>query len=95
MHGDDFYIYKDNNRIMKMKDVDRYINKIGNEKDSLKRWIFLGVSCLLTGAMFLLVSDTLKLKKSPEETQTNQETKIRSLNNPTKTVIYITPNRTK
>lgn len=92
MGHDDIYLF--NGRVTKMKDVDRYINKIGNEKDLLRIWIILGVGCLLTGAVFLLVSDTLKLKKSPE-TQTNQETKIKSLNNPTKTISYITSNRTK
>ena len=91
MH-DDIYLW--NNRIITQKEIDKYINKIGNKSDVLKKWIIFGVCCLLSGAAFFLISNSLKLKKSLE-TQTNQEIKIKSSNSPIKTVDYIKPNRIK
>ena len=94
MGHDDIYFFA--GRIIKMKDVDKCINKIGTwrDNDTLKKWLILAACCLLVGATFLLVRASSKIKKSPE-TQTNQEIKIKPLNNPTKIINYITSNCVK
>lgn len=91
MGHDDVYLY--NNRIMKMKDVDKSLNKIGTwrENISLKAWI-LGICCFVGAAVFLLVKD----KPESPKTQTNQTTEVKTPDNPVKTILYnATSNHTR
>jgi len=89
-------VYLDNKRILKLKDVDKYLNKICSwpENISLKIWLF-GACCLIGGVTFLLVSDVREFKKS-SKTQTNQKTEVKTPDNPVKTILYnATSNHTR
>ena len=63
MHGDDFYIYKENGRIIEMKDVDKYINKIGTWRENISSKklviLILSVLCLLGVGIFCAITSFL------------------------------------
>ena len=85
MSDGDIYLWY--NRIMKQKDVDNYLNKIGtwHEDISLKKLaVILSILCVCGAALGTHVF----LKKHDKKTETHQTEKVKPSHNSTKTILY-------
>lgn len=92
MHGDDFYIYKENGRIVEMKDIDAYLKKIGtwHEDISFKKAIIFLAICLSLGTALGVGFYVKKNKKTDEllKPAKTEKYQIKNINSVPNTIAY-------